>query len=117
MNPDLQADILSVGDEVVAGEVTDSNAAWLSRRLGELGIDVVSHRAVRDEESEIVEATATAAARSDLVIITGGIGPTHDDRTREAVARAAGRDLAIDQRALEHVESIFVAHGREMPPS
>ncbi|MFW6158462.1 MAG: competence/damage-inducible protein A [Planctomycetota bacterium] len=117
MNPQVRAEILSVGDEVVAGEVVDSNAAWLSRRLGALGIDVVSHRAMRDEESEIVEATKVAAARSDLVIVTGGIGPTHDDRTREAVARAAGRELVIDQDALDHVESIFAAHGRQMPPS
>jgi len=113
----MHAEILSVGDEVVSGQVVDSNAAWLSRRLLERGIPVVAHAAVRDVRSEISDAVREAAARSDLVIVTGGIGPTHDDRTREAVADAAGADLVLDPASLEHVREVFAARGVDMPRS
>ncbi len=117
MNPDLRACVLSVGDEVVGGDIVDSNSAWLSRRLIELGIEVVSHVAVRDVRSEIASAAQAAAGRADIVMVTGGIGPTHDDQTREAVAEAAGLELALNRPALEHIESIFARHDRTMPPS
>ncbi len=117
MNPDLRACIISVGDEVVGGDIVDSNATWLSRRLIELGIEVVSHAAVRDIRAEIATAVKAAAGRADIVMVTGGIGPTHDDQTREAVAESAGLELALNRSALEHIESIFAMHDRTMPPS
>ncbi len=113
----MQAEILSVGDEVVSGQIVDSNAAWLSQRLADLGIVVAAHAAVRDIQSEIVEAVKLAAGRSEVVIVTGGLGPTHDDLTREAVAAAAGAELVLDPPSLEHVEQIFAARGIEMPAS
>jgi nicotinamide-nucleotide amidase len=112
----MQAIILSVGDEVVSGQIADTNAAWLSQSLLDLGIPVVAHQAVRDVDSEIVDAVQRAASRADLVIVTGGIGPTHDDRTREAVARAAGvAELVVDRDALEHIRGIFAARDIDMP--
>ena len=111
------AEILSVGDEVVAGQVTDSNAAWLARRLTQHGIPVVAHAAARDVEAEIAEAVTRAAGRSDVVIVTGGLGPTPDDRTRRAVAAAAGADLVLDPPSLEHIRELFARRGVEMPRS
>jgi len=113
----MRAEIVSVGDEVVSGQIVDSNAAWLSQRLADLGIVVAAHAAVRDVGSEIIEAVKLAAARSEVVIVTGGLGPTHDDLTREAVAAAAGAELVLDPPSLEHVKRIFAARGVEMPAS
>jgi len=113
----MTAEIISVGDEIVSGQVADTNAAWLSQRLAGLGIAVAKHRAVRDARSEIIDAARQAAAESDVVVISGGIGPTHDDLTREAVAEAAGVELVPDPPALEHIRDIFGARGLEMPES
>jgi len=113
----ITAEIISVGDEVVSGQVADTNAAWLSQRLAGLGIVVAKHMAARDARSEIIDAVRQAAAKSDVVVISGGIGPTHDDLTREAVAEAAGAELVPDQPALEHIRDIFGARGLEMPES
>jgi nicotinamide-nucleotide amidase len=112
----MQATILSIGDEVVSGQIADTNAAWLSQSLLDLGIPVLAHAAIRDVEAEIVEAVQQAADRSEVIIVTGGIGPTHDDRTREAVAKAAGvAELVLDRDALEHLRGIFAARNIEMP--
>jgi len=113
----MQAFILSVGDEVVTGQIADTNAAWLSQRLLGLGVVVLGHAAVRDVEAEIIAAVRRAAERSDLVLMTGGLGPTHDDLTREAVAAAAGTPLINDPASLEHIREIFAARGLEMPAS
>ena len=113
----IRAEIMSVGDEVVSGQIVDSNAAWLSRQLVDLGISVVAHVVVADVEEEIERAVLRAAERSDVVIVTGGLGPTHDDVTREAVARSSGTELVLDPPSLEHMRGIFAAHGFEMPAS
>lgn len=113
----ITAEIISVGDEVVSGQVADTNAAWLSQQLADLGIAVAKHMAVRDARSEIIDAARQAAAKSDVVVISGGIGPTHDDLTREAVAEAAGVELVPDPPALERIRDIFGARGLDMPES
>ena len=112
-----QAEVISVGDEIACGQVVDSNAAWLSRRLAELGIPVVAHAAVRDIELEIAAAVRAAAERSEIVIVGGGLGPTSDDVTREAVAAAAGVELEPDSASLEHIRALFAARQVVMPPS
>ena len=113
----IRAEIVSVGDEVVSGQIADTNAAWLAQRLGDLGIAVTAHAAVRDVRAEIIDAVTLATGRAELVVITGGIGPTHDDLTREAVAEAAGADLVPDATALEHIRTIFARRDLEMPES
>ncbi len=113
----IRAEILSVGDEVVSGQIADTNAAWLSQRLGDLGVAVLAHAAVRDTRAGIIDAVDRAAGRAEVVVISGGIGPTHDDLTREAVAEAAGADLVPDAAALEHIRAIFARRGLEMPGS
>ncbi|MCB9662770.1 MAG: CinA family nicotinamide mononucleotide deamidase-related protein [Alphaproteobacteria bacterium] len=108
---------MSQGDEVLTGQTVDTNAAWLAARLTELGVRVVRHVTVGDEVEAIRGALAAAAAEASLVICTGGLGPTADDLTAEAVALAFAAPLALDEVALAHVEGLYRAFGRAMPPS
>ena len=87
----MNAELLSVGDEVISGEIADTNAAWLAQRLGELGVDVARHAAVGDIEEDVEAAVKLAASRSHVVIVTGGLGPTDDDLTCHGIAAVGGR--------------------------
>lgn len=113
MNPP-RAEILSQGDEVVTGQIADTNAAWLSDRLTAMGVRVVRHTAVGDRLPDIVDAIRAAAERADLVVGTGGLGPTDDDLTGEAASRAFDRPLVLDPEALRAIARFFEALGRPM---
>ena len=82
----MKADILSIGHELLMGELTDSNAAWIATRLPRLGISLNQISIVGDDINRLVETLSLALSRSDIIITTGGLGPTQDDLTREAVA-------------------------------
>ena len=110
-----RAVILSQGDEVVTGQVIDSNAAWLAQRLTELGFDVVEHLGVRDEQPEIEGAIQRAASIADVVVCTGGLGPTEDDLTARAVANVTGHELVLDEVALAHIQALYARYNRPMP--
>jgi nicotinamide-nucleotide amidase len=110
-----RAHILSQGDEVVTGQTVDTNAAWLAEHLTALGVDVIGHAAARDDLGEIERLVARAAAEADVVLCTGGLGPTEDDLTAEAVARAAGVALAFDPEAMAQIESMYARFARTMP--
>jgi nicotinamide-nucleotide amidase len=110
------AEILSQGDEVVTGQTVDSNAAWLSERLTEQGFRVSRHTTVGDRMDDLVAAFTEIGARADLCVCTGGLGPTDDDLTAEAVARAFDRPLALDEVALGQIEDRFRSFGRVMAP-
>jgi nicotinamide-nucleotide amidase len=112
----MKAEIISIGSELTSGQNLDTNSQWLSRALAELGIRVHWHTTIADDLEENVEAIGIACRRAQLVIATGGLGPTQDDLTREAVARVAGVELTLDPAALEHIEHLFAARGRAMPP-
>lgn len=111
-----RAAVLSVGSELVLGDLTDTNATWLSRRLRELGVGVVHHLAVRDVLDEIVDALRWLADRAHLVVVGGGLGPTADDLTREAVAAAAGVPLEHHDDLEAAIAERFAQIGRRMPP-
>ncbi|MGA2031739.1 MAG: CinA family nicotinamide mononucleotide deamidase-related protein [Thermoguttaceae bacterium] len=111
----MNAEILAIGDEITGGQLLDTNSQWLSQRLEEFGIRVHYHATVGDELDRCVAAFRQAIDRSDLVLITGGLGPTADDLTREALARATGRPLLLAPEALEHIRRLFVHRKREMP--
>jgi len=111
----MKAVILSIGDEVVAGQIADTNAAWLAEQLGALGVDVTRHEAVRDFEDQIEQAIHRAAPHCHLLVITGGLGPTEDDLTRHGIAAAAGVPLDLHEPSLEHIEERFRRYGRQMP--
>jgi nicotinamide-nucleotide amidase len=113
-NP-LVAEIISIGDEMTSGARLDTNSQWLCRRIGELGLQVCFHTTVGDTIEDNVDVFRIAARRADVIVSTGGLGPTRDDLTREAMAAAAGLELVMSDTALHHIESMFRSRGRTMP--
>ena len=111
----LTAEIVAIGTELTSGAKLDTNSQWLSEQLGLVGILVHFHTTVSDVLSEMVDVLRTAGQRTDVVIITGGLGPTLDDITREALAEIAGEPLRVDAASLEAIRQMFVRRGREMP--
>jgi nicotinamide-nucleotide amidase len=111
------AEVISIGDELASGQRLDTNSQWLSERLGELGVRVLYHTTVADDLAANVEVFRAAIARSDVVVATGGLGPTADDLTREVLAAVAGRDLVLDEAVLEHIRRLFARFKRDMPES
>ncbi|MGQ9475881.1 MAG: CinA family nicotinamide mononucleotide deamidase-related protein [Actinomycetota bacterium] len=109
--------LLAVGDELLDGRVTDTNSDFISSRLLPLGWRTVFRAAVGDELEVLSSTILFALECSDLVLVTGGLGPTRDDLTREAVARALGRELERDPEVEERLRAFFAAMGREMSPS
>ena len=108
---------ISIGDELLAGETLDSNARLLARRLGNVGWRVVRHRVVGDDQSEIAAQIRDAASAVELVLITGGLGPTADDVTREALAEVLDESLVPDGEAEQVLRAFFAGRGYRMPES
>ncbi|MBR5415414.1 MAG: hypothetical protein IK105_05715 [Thermoguttaceae bacterium] len=111
------AEIISIGDELTGGALVDTNSAYLSRELAELGMPVLCHTTVGDDRVAMRRQFRTSLSRSDLVLITGGLGPTEDDLTRQAAAEAAGVDLVQDLSAMKRIRCLFEIRGRVMPAS
>lgn len=111
-----QALILSIGTELALGQTIDTNAGWLSRELAGIGIRTTRHVTLADELPLIVSVLKQAAAEHDLVLVSGGLGPTADDLTREALALAADTDLVEDGDSLVQIRAFFTRRDREMPP-
>ncbi len=111
----MKCEILSIGSELTSGQNLDTNSQWLSQRLAEIGIAVGWHTTVADDLEANVEAFRIATARARLVLATGGLGPTQDDLTREALARLAGVELVLDPTMLAQIEEMFRRRGRSMP--
>ncbi len=113
----MRVDVLAVGTELLLGQITDTNSAWLGRELAAAGVDSHFHQAVGDNQPRIVLALRTALARSDGVIVCGGLGPTHDDITREAIAEVMNVPLVRDDSLVEGIRALFASRGRTMPES
>src|SRR5687768_1861061 len=113
----LEAEIVATGDELMSGAVQDSNTALLCGRLREHGVRVRRSTMVGDLQTDIETALREASSRAPIVICTGGLGPTEDDRTTAAAANVAGVKLVRDERALEHVRELFRRFGRPMTPN
>src|SRR5215208_3421634 len=111
------AEIVAVGTEILLGSLVDTNTAWLSQRLAASGIAVYRHTAVGDNRGQLVAAFSEAAARADLVLSTGGLGPTTDDLTNEALGQAAGREMVEYPEARRHVERAFLRFTGRKPPT
>lgn len=112
----VRAAVLSVGSELLLGDLTDTNATWVSLRLRELGAEVLHHVAVRDELDEFVDVLHWLAERVHLVVVGGGLGPTVDDLTREAIAAAAEVELEERPELVEMIAARFERMGRTMAP-
>lgn len=111
----MKAEILSIGSELTSGQNLDTNSQWLSKQLAGIGIPVGFHTTVADDLADNIECIRTAAQRADLVLITGGLGPTQDDLTREALAAVAGVELEEDPVSLDRIRAMFAARHRVMP--
>ena len=110
-----KAEIISIGSELTSGQNLDTNSQWLSRRLAEIGVVVGWHTTVADDLDSNVEAFRIAAGRANPVLVTGGLGPTQDDLTREALAKANGVALVFHPELYEQIAEMFRRRGRDMP--
>lgn len=113
----MRVEIVAVGTELLLGQIADTNSAWLGQALAAAGVDSHFHQAVGDNHDRIVLALRTALARGDGVIVCGGLGPTQDDITREAIAEGMNVPLRRDEAMEERILGLFGARGRVMPPS
>src|SRR5206468_1853362 len=111
----MKAEIISIGSELTTGQNLDTNSQWLSQRLAEIGISVRWHTTLADDLDENAAAFQIAAGRAGLVLITGGLGPTQDDLTREALARLVGAQLVFHPESFEQISQMFARRGRAMP--
>ena len=110
----LRAEVITVGSELVQGLVTDAHSAWISSRLADIGIPTDYHTSVGDDVERVAALVRQAVSRSDVVMVAGGLGPTADDITREAVAHAAGKPLVLHQPSLDVIAAMFARWGRGM---
>ncbi len=111
------AEILSVGTELLMGQIANTDAQYISRRLGELGINIYRQVTVGDNPARVKEAIRQALTRCDIVITTGGLGPTEDDLTKEMVGEVMNRKMVLHEESLRRIESYMGQIGREMTPN
>lgn len=110
----MHAEVISVGTEILLGQITDTNSTFISQRLAELGIDVYFKTVVGDNEKRLLQALEIASGRSDMVILSGGLGPTKDDLTKQTVAKFLNCGLLTDKNALEYIEEYYRQNNRKM---
>ncbi len=111
----MKAELIAIGSELVCGASLDTNSQWLSCELEARGFTVSRHTTIADDLPAMIETLRAAAQRCRVVLVTGGLGPTRDDITRDALAGAFGQPLVEDRAELEHIASLFARLGRRMP--
>ncbi len=111
----MNCEVVAVGTELLLGQIVDTNSSWIGERLAELGIDSYHQTKVGDNFNRMFAVISQAVERSDAVIVCGGLGPTHDDITREVLAAVMGAELVQNETAAERIRSIFTDRGRDMP--
>ncbi|MBM7701937.1 competence/damage-inducible protein A [Metabacillus iocasae] len=113
----MNAEIIGVGSELLLGQIANTNAQYLSKQLAEIGINVYYHTVVGDNANRLKDAIHTAQKRANLIIFTGGLGPTKDDLTKEAISQLLGKPLVTDEEALQSIELYFKKVKRVMTPN
>ncbi|MDQ2683306.1 MAG: molybdopterin-binding protein [Chloroflexota bacterium] len=111
----MRAQILSIGDEILGGYITDTNSTWLAQQLALLNFDLMLVTHVGDHRDRIAETISDALDECELVICTGGVGPTEDDLTREAIAQVVGETPVVDESLLSTIRDFFAGRGLDMP--
>src|SRR4051812_17764339 len=111
----VRCEVVAVGTELLLGQIVDTNSSWIGEQLALAGIDSHFQTKVGDNLPRMVEALRQALARSEAVIVCGGLGPTQDDITRQAIAEVMGTTLELDDDIAAHIESMFGSRGRRMP--
>ncbi len=107
----MRADIITIGDEILIGQIVDTNSAWIAARLGEIGVSIRRKYSIGDRREEIVDAVEESMAKSELTIITGGLGPTKDDITKRVLAEIFDSPMVCDKATYERVERMMAARG------
>ncbi|WP_377889176.1 competence/damage-inducible protein A [Alkalihalobacillus sp. R86527] len=110
----MNAEIIGIGSELLLGQIANTNAQFISRRLADLGINVFYHTAVGDNSNRLKQVIEVAENRSDLLVFTGGLGPTKDDLTKETIAKALSKQLVYNQEAMDNIEAYYKKTGRTM---
>ncbi len=110
----MNACIVSIGDELLIGQTINTNAGWIGEQLNLIGVDVIQTLAVSDKETEIIRALSESAALADIVLITGGLGPTKDDITKHTLCKYFNTHLELNQEVLERIKDYFTKRNREM---
>lgn len=111
---EVRAELLTIGDEILYGQILNTNSQWMGDVLSNAGIRVVRNTTVGDVEEDILAAFAEAGQRADIVLITGGLGPTNDDLTKPCLAKYFGCDMQINEEALAEITAFFASRGREL---
>ncbi len=110
----MEAEIITIGDELLIGQTVDTNSAYLGQKLGSIGISISRKTAISDNESAILTAIAESQSRFNLLIITGGLGPTKDDITKKTLCKYFNCGIRRDNSVVEHLEKIFAQRGRQL---
>lgn len=110
----MNAEIIAVGSELLLGQIANTNAQFISKHLADLGVNVYYHTVVGDNAGRLKEAIKIAETRAQLLIFSGGLGPTKDDLTKETIANHIGKELVFDETALQSIEDYFVRTKRTM---
>jgi nicotinamide-nucleotide amidase len=110
----IYADIITIGDEILYGQITDTNSQWISAELDKIGVRTKRKSSVSDREGDILEILEEAEKRSDIILLTGGLGPTNDDITKKTLAKHFNCALVLHETALKDVKEMFERRGREL---
>ncbi|MFZ6013003.1 MAG: competence/damage-inducible protein A, partial [Bacteroidota bacterium] len=110
----IRVELLTIGDEILYGQIVDTNSQWMSAELSLAGFKVIRKTSVADEEKEIINAFAEAEQRADVILITGGLGPTSDDLTKPCLAKYFNCEVRIHEEALAEVTEFFKSRGRDL---
>jgi len=110
----INAQVITIGDEILYGQINDTNSQWICSHLDELGIKIVRKVTVGDIESHILESLASAEKKADLILITGGLGPTNDDLTKPCLAKYFDSEMVMNEKALEQLKAFFDQRGFEL---
>lgn len=113
----MDAEIIGVGSELLLGQIANTDAQYISQKLSQLGINVFYHTVVGDNSQRLKEILKIAVSRADLIITTGGLGPTMDDLTKETIAEFLGIPMELHQPSVEHIEEYFTKRGRTVSPN
>ncbi len=110
----MKSEIISVGTEILIGDIVDTNSEYISKRLAELGINCYYHTSVGDNETRLSQTIENALKRSDVIILSGGLGPTYDDKTKEVVAKLLNLDMVYDEESYQRIVDIFNQSQRQL---
>ncbi|MAY84833.1 MAG: competence/damage-inducible protein A [Flavobacteriales bacterium] len=108
------AEIITIGDEILIGQTVDTNSAWMAQNLNRMGVELIQSRSVSDKEASIIKALDSVDTQSQLILITGGLGPTRDDITKRVLSEYFGASLVRNQEVLEKIEDYFSQRGRQI---